>query len=81
MDSLSVIKTINNIIDKQDVSIASIARRMNKSNQALNKQLNNDDMKVSTLLEIISAMYCDIEIVITDRATNTKYIIGEYNDE
>lgn len=46
---------------------------MEKSTQALNKQLNNDDMKISTLLEIVDALYCDINITITDRATNKKY--------
>lgn len=75
MNSINVIETLNTIIDNQGISIAKVAQRIGKSSQALNKQLNNDDMKISTLLDIVSAMYCDIEIVITDRATNTKYTI------
>lgn len=73
MKSNDIINVLNQIIKTQDVSVASIARRMNKSTQALNKQLNNDDMKVSTLLEIIEALHCDLDITITDRATNKAY--------
>lgn len=73
MESKEIINTVNKIIQKQDVSIASIARRMNKSSQALNQQLNNNDIKVGKLLEIIEAMHCDINITITDRATKEKY--------
>lgn len=75
MNSKNVIDTLNTIIDNQGISIAKVAQRIGKSSQALNKQLNNDDMKISTLLDIVNAMYCDIEIVITDRATKTKYVI------
>ena len=75
MNSRNIIDTLNTVIDNQGISIAKVAQRIGKSSQALNKQLNNDDMKISTLLDIVSAMYCDIEIVITDRATNTKYVI------
>lgn len=73
MNSQSIIDTLNKIIDKQDISVASVARRMNKSTQALNKQLNNNDMKVSTLLDIIEALHCDINISIIDRATKKEY--------
>lgn len=73
MKSNDIIDALNQIRDKQDISVASVARRMEKSTQALNKQLNNDDMKISTLLEIVDALYCDINITITDRATNKKY--------
>lgn len=73
MNSQDIIDTINRIIDDQDVSMASIARRLNKSSQALNQQLNNNDIKVSKLLEIIEAMHCDINITITDRATTKEY--------
>lgn len=73
MKSNDIVNVLNQIIKVQDVSVASIARRMEKSTQALNKQLNNDDMKVSTLLEIIEALHCDVDITITDRATNKKY--------
>ena len=73
MKSNDIIDVLNQIIKAQDVSVASIARRMGKSTQALNKQLNNDDMKVSTLLEIIDALHCDVDITITDRATNKNY--------
>lgn len=73
MKSNDIIDVLNQIRDKQDISVASVARRMEKSTQALNKQLNNDDMKISTLLEIVDALYCDINITITDRATNKKY--------
>ena len=73
MNSQDIIDTINRIIDDQDVSMASIARRLNKSSQALNQQLNNNDIKVSKLLEIIEAMHCDITITITDRATTKEY--------
>lgn len=52
-----------------------MARRIGKSTQALNKQLNNDDMKVSTLLNVIEALHCDIDITITDRATKEEYKI------
>ena len=75
MNSKDIIDTINWIIDVQDVSVASIARRLNKSSQALNQQLNNNDIKVSKLLEIIEAMHCDITITITDRATKREYKI------
>lgn len=75
MDSQKIIDTLNQIIDTQDISVAAIARRMEKSTQALNKQLNNDDMKVSTLLEIIEALHCDVAITITDRATKKEYTI------
>ncbi len=75
MTSNDIIDTLNKIIDKQDVSIASVARRMGKSNQALNQQLNNNDIKISTLLNIVNALHCDIDITITDRATNHKYTI------
>ena len=75
MDSQKIIDTLNQIIDTQDISVAAIARRMEKSTQALNKQLNNDDMKVSTLLEIIEALHCDVDITITDRATKKEYTI------
>jgi len=73
MESKDIINTLNKIIDTQDVSVASIARRMEKSTQALNKQLNNNDMKISTLLEIIRNLYCDVEITIIDRATKKEY--------
>ena len=73
MKSNDIVNALNQIIKAQDVSVASVARRMDKSTQALNKQLNNDDMKVSTLLEIIEALHCDFDITITDRATNKNY--------
>lgn len=73
MTSKDIIDVLNQIIDKQDVSIASVARRMNKTSQALNKQLNNNDIKVSTMLDIIEALHCDIDITITDRATKKVY--------
>lgn len=73
MNSKNIIDTINQIINYQDISIAAIARRMDKSSQALNSQLNNNDMKVSTLLEIIEALKCDIDITITDRADKKDY--------
>ncbi len=73
MSSNDIINTLNQIIDKQDVSIASVARRMGKSNQALNQQLNNNDIKISTMLNIIEALHCDIDITITDRATKEEY--------
>lgn len=76
MTSKNIINILNQIIENQDVSIASIARRMNKSSQALNKQLNNDDIKISTMLDIIGALYCDIDINITDRATGKEYKIN-----
>ena len=75
LNSQNVIDTLNQIIDSQDVSVASIARRMEKSTQALNKQLNNNDMKVSTMIEIIEALHCDVNITITDRATKKEYTI------
>lgn len=75
MISQNIIDTLNQIIDKQDISIASVARRLNKSSQALNQQLNNNDIKVSKLLEIIEALHCDIDITITDRATKEEYKI------
>lgn len=73
MTSKNIIDTMNQIIDKQDISIASVARRMNKTSQALNKQLNNDDIKLSNMLDIIESLYCDIDITITDRATKKVY--------
>ncbi len=76
MNSKDIINTINQIIDKQDISVASVARRLNKSSQALNQQLNNNDMKISKLLEIIEALRCDVTITITDRATKEEYIIN-----
>lgn len=75
MTSQDIINTITNIIQTQDVSIASVARRLKKSSQALNQQLNNNDIKVSKLLEIIDAIHCDITITITDRATGQEYQI------
>lgn len=75
MDSKDIILVLNKIIEVQDISVASVARRMNKSTQALSKQLNNKDMKISTLLEIIEALHCDININFTDRATNKEYHI------
>lgn len=75
MTSKAIIDTLNTIIDRQDISIASVARRLNKSSQALNQQLNNDDMKISTMLEIVEALHCDIDITITDRATKEKYTL------
>lgn len=75
MNSQDVINTVNRIIENQDVSMASIARRLNKSSQALNQQLNNNDIKISKLLEIIEAMHCDISITITDRAANKEYTV------
>ena len=75
MNSQDIIDTINRILDDQDVSMASIDRRLNKSSQDLNQQLNNNDIKVSKLLEIIEAMHCDITITITDRATKREYKI------
>lgn len=44
MESKDIIDTLNKIIDRQDISTASVARRMNKSSQALNQQLNNSDI-------------------------------------
>ena len=73
MTSKNIIDTLSQIIDKQDISIASVARRMGKTSQALNKQLNNNDIKLSTLLCIISALHCNIDITITDRATGREY--------
>lgn len=75
MTSRDIIDTINTIIDRQDVSIASVARRIGKSSQALNQQLNNNDVKLSTLLSIIGALHCDIDITITDKATDKTYNI------
>lgn len=75
MNSKDIINTLNQIIDTQDISIASVARRLNKSSQALNQQLNNKDMKISTMLDIVNALHCDIDIIITDRATNKEYKI------
>lgn len=71
--SNDIVDVLNQIRDKQDLSVASVARRMEKSTQALSKQLNNNDMKISTLLEIVNALHCDINIIITDRATGNKY--------
>jgi len=73
MKSNDIINILNHIIDKQDISIASVARRMGKSSQALNQQLNNDDIKISTMLNIVEALHCDISITITDRATKEEY--------
>lgn len=73
MTSKDIISILNKVIDTQDVSVASVARRMGKSTQALNKQLNNNDMKISTLLEIVKGLHCDINITITDRATKKEY--------
>ena len=75
MSSQNIIDTLNQIIDKQDISVASVARRMGKSSQALNQQLNNNDMKVSTLLNVIEALHCDVDITIIDRATKEEYKI------
>lgn len=75
MNSKDVIETLNQIIVDQDISEASVARRIGKSSQALNQQLNNSDIKVSKLLEIIEALHCDIDVTITDRANNKKYNI------
>lgn len=75
MISKNIIDILNQIIDKQDVSIASVARRMNKSSQALNKQLNSNDIKISTMLNIIEALHCNISIIITDKATEKEYKI------
>lgn len=76
MNSQDIINVLNTIIKEQDKSISSISRKLGKSNQALNKQLANDDMKLSTLLEIIeTGLLCDIDITITDRATKKKYKI------
>lgn len=76
MISKDILNTITNVIQTQDVSIASVARRLKKSSQALNQQLNNSDIKVSKLLEIIEAIHCDITITITDRATGQEYKIN-----
>ena len=75
MTSKEIIDILNTIISDQDISSAAIARRLGKSNQALNKQLNNDDIKLSTLLEIADALRCDISITLTDRATTKKYSV------
>lgn len=76
MNSQNIINTVNMIIKDQDKSVSSISRKLGKSTQALNKQLNNNDMKLSTLLEIIeNGLLCDIDITITDRATKKKYKI------
>jgi len=77
MGSKDIIDTLNKIIDSQDISTASVARRMNKSSQALNQQLNNNDMKISTLLNIINALHCDIDIIITDKVTKQEYKIND----
>lgn len=76
MISKDILNTITNVIQTQDVSVASVARRLKKSSQALNQQLNNSDIKVSKLLEIIEAIHCDITITITDRATGQEYKIN-----
>lgn len=73
MTSKNFIDTLLKIIDNQDISIASVARRMNKSSQALNQQLNNDDIKISKFLDIVNALHCDINITIIDRATKKEY--------
>lgn len=75
MTSKNIIDGLSKIIDTQDISIASVARRMNKSSQALNQQLNNDNIRISTLLDIVEALHCDIDITITDRATKKEYKI------
>lgn len=75
MESKEIINKLSEIINNKDVSIASVARKIGKSNQALTKQLSNTDMKVSTLLKIIDAMQCDVSINIVDRASKTKYVI------
>lgn len=72
-----IMETVNKIIEAQGVSDAAIARRIGKSSQSLNKQLNGSDLKVSTLLSIIDAMHCDVNITITDRATNTTYTVPD----
>lgn len=79
MESCEVIGILTKIIEEQDVSIASVARRMGKTTQALNKQLHSDNMRITTLLEILEAMHCDIDITLTDRATGRKFIICEKN--
>lgn len=79
MDSKMIINVINDIIAEQDISIAAVARRMGKSSQALNVQLNNDDIKVSTLLAIVDALRCTINITITDKATGDKHSVS--NDD
>lgn len=79
MDSKQIISIINNIIIDQDISIAAVARRMGKSSQALNVQLNNDDIKLSTLLAIVDALRCTINITITDKATGEKHSISNDN--
>lgn len=73
MTSKNIIDTLNLIVDDQDISVASVARRMNKTSQALNKQLNNNDIKLSTMIDIIESLHCDIDIIITDRATKKVY--------
>lgn len=75
MKSQTIIDTLNQIIRDQDISSAAVARRIGKSSQALNTQLNNDDMKLSTLLEIVEALKCDINIAIIDRADKKEYKI------
>lgn len=75
MDSKQVINILNDIITEQDISIAAVARRMGKSSQALNVQLNNDDIKLSTLLAIVDALRCTVNITITDKATGEKHSI------
>ncbi|MCD7996398.1 MAG: helix-turn-helix transcriptional regulator [Clostridiales bacterium] len=75
MKSQTIIDTLNQIIRDQDISTAAVARRIGKSSQALNIQLNNDDMKISTLLEIVEALKCDINIAIIDRADKKEYKI------
>lgn len=79
IDSKSIITILNDIITDQDISIAAVARRMNKSSQALNAQLNNDDIKLSTMLAIVDALRCTVNITITDRATGDKHSIS--NDD
>lgn len=75
MNSQNIIDILNQIIKKQDISVASVSRRMGKSTQALNTQLNNNDMKLSTFLDIVNALRCDIDINIVDRATKEEYKI------
>lgn len=75
MTSKDVIDNIAAIISDKDISVASVARKMGKSSQALNRQLNSNDIMVSTLLNIVNALSCDIDIIITDRADNKQYHI------
>ncbi len=49
------------------------SNEINEIINTLNQQLNNDDIKLSTMLNIIEALHCDIDITITDRATKVEY--------